>query len=124
MNMRHLMIFLVSASLSFGISQYAHNAYGKEATKKVEVPELVCDTPEKIESFIAEKGYIHFADMESEKGLKEKIWISGEGMVITGDVEISKTCFLAQFTKLVFDSDTLQLLYKTWDQQETRKKGI
>lgn len=92
-----------------------------DTTKK----DMVCEKTATIQKRLQDKGYFSLLNMKNSDSVIETIWVGGQSAIITALVPDSdSTCILAMMTDTVYNSDTLQGLYKAWDQQETKKKGI
>lgn len=112
--------FVMSAALFL-----AFTASAMATEKKNDNLDLICDKADVMEKALADKGYFTLLNMKNKEKVAETIWVGGQSAVITAlEPESNKICVLALLDNVVFNSDTIQGLYKSWDQQETKKKGI
>lgn len=112
--------FIMSAFVLLAITSSA-----MATEKKSGDTDLICDKADAIEKALTNKGYFTLLNMKNKEKVSETVWVSAGSAVITAlEPESNKICVLAILDDVIFNSDTIQLLYKSWDQQETKKKGI
>lgn len=121
MNMRHMMIFLVSFSLTFGLSQWAHYAHATEAPKK-EDEKMICVTNEELDKIMVSKNYDILLNMTNADGVVESVWTGGQTIVITAAVpNEQKSCLLATLTKVTFNPKAIEDVWETYKKQTNQK---
>lgn len=122
MNMRHLMLFLVSFSISFGVSQMiAHSA---EANKKAKEPDMVCVSNAELDKIMVEKGYDVILTMKNPDNVVESVWAGGQQIVITAAVpDQPNSCILATMTNVTYNPKAIEEIWETYKKQ-TKQKDI
>ena len=120
MKLRHLMIFLVSFSVTFGLSQYVHYAYGEEAKKD----EMICLTNAELDKMLSEKGYDILLNMTNPDSVVESVWTAGQSVIITAAVpNEKKSCLLAVMKDVTFNPKAIEEVWETYKKQ-TKQKDI
>ena len=106
-------LFALSVSFSF--------ATAKEQPKQQE--KLVCDTKANVIKTFEEKKFFSLLNMTNKEKVVETIWVNGTSIAITaasGDT----VCLLAMMDEVVYNSDTITGLYKVFEAQLNKEKGI
>jgi hypothetical protein len=119
MNMRHIMIFLVSFGVTFGISQWVH----AEAPKK-EDEKMLCVTNEELDKIMVSKNYDILLNMTNPDGIVESVWTGGQNIVITAAVpKENKSCLLTTMTSVTYNPKAIEEVWETYKKQ-TKQKDI
>lgn len=123
MKLRHMMIFLVSFSVSFGVSQLLTHAKGAEAPKKEE-EKMICVSNTELDKTMVSKGYDVLLTMKNEDGVVESIWVGGQSIVITAAVpNETKSCLLANMSTVTYNPKAIEEIWETYKKQ-TKQKDI
>lgn len=92
--------------------------------KNVEGEKLVCDKTAVIEKTLEEKGYVHLLNMTNNDNVVESMWIGGQSATIVAQVPgQDTTCLLAVMSKVTYNSDVINEMYKNMEKQ-TKQKDI
>ena len=97
------------------------NSIGFAKTTKQE--QLVCDKKDNIVKVFEDNKFFPLLNMTNKEKVVETIWISGAAIAITaanGDT----VCMLAMMDDVVYNSDTITGLYKVFEAQLNKEKGI
>lgn len=97
-------------------------ATAKETPKQTE-EKLVCDKKESVIKTFEENKFFSLLNMTNKEKVVETIWVNGTSIAITaasGDT----VCLLAMMDNVVYNSDTITGLYKVFEQQLNKEKGI
>lgn len=122
MKLRHMMIFLVSFSVSFGVSQLLTHAKGAEAPKQEE--KMLCVTNEEMDKIMVDKGYDILLQMTNPDGVVESVWTGGQNIVITAAVPNEpKSCLLTTMSKVTYNPKAIEEVWETYKKQ-TKQKDI
>lgn len=119
--MRYVIIMLVSFLTSTAFFQYVNHAHGKETPKQEE--KLVCDKKEAVVKTFEDKKFFPLLNMTNKEKVVETIWISGASIAITAAKD-DTVCLLAMMDEVVYNSDTVTGLYKVFEAQLNKEKGI
>lgn len=95
-------------------------SYAKEAPKQ---EKLVCDKKENIVKVFEDKKFFPLLNMTNKEKVVETIWISGATIAITAAKD-DTVCMLAMMDDVVYNSDTITGLYKVFEAQLNKEKGI
>lgn len=111
-------LLLITSALLISFS-----AFAKEAPKKDE--QLVCDKKEAVVKTFEEKKFFSLLNMTNKEKVVETVWVSGTSIAITAASPDGNTlCLLAMMDNVVYNSDTVTGLYKVFEQQLNKEKGI
>jgi hypothetical protein len=118
------MIFLVSFSVSFGVSQLLSHAAKAGEPKKEEKSEMICVSNEVLDKLMTEKNYDILLNMTNSDGVVESIWTGGQSIVITAAVPNEpKSCLLATMSKVTYNPKAIEEVWETYKKQ-TKQKDI
>jgi hypothetical protein len=97
-------------------------AYAKEAPKQ---DKLICDKKENVIKTFNDAKFFPLLNMTNKEKVVETIWISGSNIALTATVpNEDNICLLAMMTDVVYNSDTVEGLYKVFEAQLNKEKGI
>jgi len=98
-------------------------AQAKSQPKKEELP--ICDKKENVVKYMEEAKYFPLLNMTNKEGVVETIWITGQAIAITTSPPKSEmTCLIAMMHDVLYNSDTVTGLYKVFEAQLNKEKGI
>ena len=99
------------------------SAQAKTTPKKEELP--ICDKKENVLKLMEDSKFFSLLNMTNKEGVVETIWISGTSIAITTNPPKSEmTCLIAMMSDVVYNSDTVTGLYKVFEAQLNKEKGI
>lgn len=99
------------------------SALAKAPVKKED--ELVCDKKDTVQGTMTAAKFYPLLNMTNKEGVVETIWISGATIAITATApNDEKSCMLAIMSDVVYNSDTVTGLYKVFEEQLNKQKGI
>ena len=111
-------LLLVTTALLISFSAFA-KAPAKQEDK------LVCDKKEAVIKAFNDSKFFPLLNMTNKEKVTETIWISGTTIAITASVPKEDTvCLLAMMDEVVYNSDTIEGLYKVFEAQLNKEKGI
>jgi hypothetical protein len=94
-------------------------------TPKQTEEKLVCDKKETVIKTFGDAKFFPLLNMTNKEKVVETIWISGSSIALTASVPNEDTvCLLAMMTDVVYNSDTVEGLYKVFEAQLNKEKGI
>jgi hypothetical protein len=96
-------------------------SHAKETKQQEE--KLVCDKKENIVKVFEDKKFFPLLNMTNKEKVVETIWISGATIAITAAKD-DTVCMLAMMEDVVYNSDTITGLYKVFEAQLNKEKGI
>jgi hypothetical protein len=99
------------------------SAQAKSQPKKDELP--ICESKENVIKYMNESKFFPLLNMNNKEGVVETIWITGQAIAITTSPPKSEmTCLIAMMKDVVYNSDTVTGLYKVFEAQLNKEKGI
>jgi len=99
------------------------SAQAKSQPKKDELP--ICESKENVIKYMEEAKFFPLLNMTNKEGVVETIWITGTTIAITTSPPKSEmTCLIAMMKDVVYNSDTVEGLYKVFEAQLNKEKGI
>jgi len=111
-------LLLIASALIFSFTAFA-KAPAKQEDK------LVCDKKENVIKIFGDAKFFPLLNMTNKEKVVETIWISGGNIALTATVPNEDTvCLLAMMTDVVYNSDTVEGLYKVFEAQLNKEKGI
>ena len=114
--MKKFIIFTTAMLVSFA-------AFAKPSPKKDELP--ICDTKENVIKYMDEMKYFPLLNMTNKENVVETIWITGTTIAITAAPPKTDTvCLIAMMKDVLYNSDTVTGLYKVFEAQLNKEKGI
>ena len=125
---KNFMIFAVSFLATFYTSMFLNSVHAKEAPKKDELP--ICDTRENTIKTLTGQKYFPLLNMTNKENVIETIWVSGQSIAITATPPKTQAnaedtvCLIAMMKDVVYNSDTIEGLYKVFEAQMQKEKGI
>ena len=120
---KNFMIFAVSFLATFYTSMFLNSVHAKEAPKKAELP--ICDTRENTIKALTNEKYFPLLNMTNKENVVETIWVRGQAIAITAAPPKEDTvCLIAMMKDVVYNSDTIEGLYKVFEAQMQKEKGI
>ncbi len=99
-------------------------ATAKDTPKPAE-EKLVCDKKEAVAKTFEDKKFFSLLSMTNKEKVVETIWISGSTIAITAAAPNTDTvCLLAMMDEVIYNSDTVEGLFKVFESQRNKEKGI
>lgn len=117
---------LLGCALAIPVSWATANPNAKvdKQNESKEGEKLVCDKTDVMEKTLEEKGYVHLLNMTNNNDVVESMWIGGQSATIIAKVPGQDTsCFLAIMSKVTYNSDVINQMYKNMEKQ-TKQKDI
>jgi hypothetical protein len=100
------------------------NAKPEKNVESKESEKLICDKTDVMEKTLEERGYVHLLDMTNNDNVVESMWIGGQSATIVAKVPGQETtCLLAVMSKVTYNSDVINQMYKNMEKQ-TKQKDI
>lgn len=96
-------------------------SHAKDSPKQEE--KLVCDKKESVIKTFEDKKFFPLLNMTNKEKVVETIWISGASIALTAATG-DNICLLAMMDEVVYNSDTITGLYKVFEAQLNKEKGI
>lgn len=125
---KNFVIFSVTFLVTFYTSMFLNSVHAKTAPKKDELP--ICDTIENSIKALTGEKYFPLLNMTNKEGVVETIWITGQAIAITAAPPKTQSnaedtvCLIALMKDVVYNSDTIEGLYKVFEAQLQKEKGI
>lgn len=121
--LKYVSLFITAFFLTYAYFHSVGHAAPKAPAKQEE--KLVCDKKETVIKTFGDAKFFPLLNMTNKEKVVETIWISGTSIALTATVPNEDTiCLLAMMTDVVYNSDTVEGLYKVFEAQLNKEKGI
>jgi hypothetical protein len=121
--LKYVSTLITAFFLTYAYFHSVGHAAPKAPAKQEE--KMVCDKKENIVKTFEDKKFFPLLNMTNQEKVVETIWISGATIAITASVPKDDTvCLLAMMDEVVYNSDTVTGLYKVFEAQLNKEKGI
>ena len=121
--LKYISMLVTAFFLTYAYFNSVGHAGPKAPAKQEE--KMTCDKKENMLKAFEDNKFFSLLNMTNNSKVVETIWVSGTSIAITAAVPDSdQVCLLAMMTDVVYNSDTVTGLYKVFEQQLNKEKGI
>lgn len=121
--LKYISTLITAFFLTYAYFHSVGHAAPKAPSKQEE--KLICDKKEAVIKAFNDSKFFPLLNMTNKEKVTETIWISGTTIAITASVPKEDTlCLLAMMDEVVYNSDTVEGLYKVFEAQLNKEKGI
>ncbi|NDB61052.1 hypothetical protein EB001_21815 [bacterium] len=123
--LKFISILITGFFLCYAYLSHVNKAHAAPKAPAKQEEKLVCDKKETVIKTFADAKFFPLLNMTNKEKVVETIWISGTSIALTASVPNEDTiCLLAMMTDVVYNSDTVEGLYKVFEAQLNKEKGI
>lgn len=123
--LKFISILITGFFLCYAYLSYVNHAHAATKAPAKQEEKLVCDKKEAVIKSFGDAKFFPLLNMTNKEKVVETIWISGTSIALTASVPNDDTiCLLAMMSDVVYNSDTVEGLYKVFEAQLNKEKGI
>jgi hypothetical protein len=123
--LKFITILITGFFLCYAYLSHVNKAHAAPKSPAKQEEKLVCDKKETVIKTFGDAKFFPLLNMTNKEKVVETIWISGSSIALTATVPNEDTvCLLAMMTDVVYNSDTVEGLYKVFEAQLNKEKGI